>query len=228
MLRICADRGGAGGQRHHLGLDRVVAQSGRRSQRLMQLSGDDATALATRSSRGPASPAGRDDHASILPIINFARFWPARRGPLNMAIETDRLILRDWREADIDALRPAHQHAGGDALAGRRADARASWQRSAARPADALAGGARLHLLGRSSARRTARCSAFAGSRSPTPRAAPVEGDARGRLAAARGCLGAGLCEGGGDRLARFRLRAARRAARGRAHLSSRTSRAGG
>jgi spermidine synthase len=44
-------------------------------QRLLQLSGDDATAWRSLDPR-PGFTGWTDDHASILPIINFDAFWP--------------------------------------------------------------------------------------------------------------------------------------------------------
>ena len=116
-----------------------------------------------------------DDHASILPIINYqslpaAAMWPG-------ADDRDRAaVLRDWREEDIE---PFIRHTNTPAvmrwLGGVQTEAAAA--RGDPRPGHALAGGARLHLLGRSSARRTASCSAFAGSSSPTPQGSPIEGE---------------------------------------------------
>ena len=129
-------------------------------------------------------------------------------------IETGRLLLRDWREGER-ALHPPHSTPSGDALAGRRPAAAEMATRSATassrsqgehgftfwaveRKEDgALLGFCGLKLANESAARSTARSRSAGGS---------------------RGCLGPGLCQGGGGRLARFRLRSARGAAGRRAH----------
>ncbi len=75
MMEYVPERRGGGAERHHLGLDRLVAQSGddrpadRAERRRRRCPG-------SRSSRSPGFSGWSDDHASILPIINYPDLLP--------------------------------------------------------------------------------------------------------------------------------------------------------